>query len=230
MGNNLKDLRNERGWTLDQAADALGLSRGGYIKLERGERQLKLPLIEAAARVYGVPPEAVYSDAIATESTSVPIMGYIGAGSEILPEFEQVPPEGLDTVDLPFAVPEDIIAFRVRGISMLPVYRDGDAVLVWKHQRLSTEQYVGEDVACRTSDGRRFLKEMQYGRRKGLFNLYSHNAPLIEDQQIAWVGEIYLIVKAQQIRRIESAQRATAERREAARRTATAGMKELPLK
>lgn len=207
MGNNLRALRDSRGWTQEQAADAFGLSKSGYLKLERGERQLALPRIEQAAQIYGVEPADVFSDDSALKP-GVPVMGFIGAGAEIMPEFEQVPPDGIETIDLPFNVPEDIVAFRVKGHSMLPVYRDGDAILVHREQRLATDAYVGEDVACRTKDGRRFLKEIQYGKRRGLFNLYSHNAPLIEDVAVEWIGEIYLIVKAQQIRRIETANRA----------------------
>lgn len=219
MGNNLRALRESRGWTQDQAADAFGLSKSGYLKLERGERQLALPRIEQAAQVYGVEPSEVFSEE-ANLKHGVPVMGFIGAGAEILPEFEQVPPDGLETIDLPFNIPEDIIAFRVRGHSMLPVYKDGDAILVHREQRLATDAYVGEDVACRTKDGRRFLKEIQYGKRRGIFNLYSHNAPLIEDVAIEWIGEIYLIVKAQQIRRVETANRA----KQAAFARKTAGM------
>lgn len=165
----------------------------------------------------------------ASERSEVPVMGYIGAGAEIMPEFEQVPPEGLDTVELPFNVPEGIIAFRVRGESMLPAYREGDAVLVHKDQRLATENYVGEEAAVRTSDGRRFLKEIQYGQRRGFFNLYSYNAKLIENAHLEWVGEMYLVVKAQQIRRIEQTRRAAISKRQAVLDRETDGMDELPL-
>jgi repressor LexA len=50
--------------------------------------------------------------------------------------------------------------------------------------------------------GPRFLKEVQRGGVAGLFNLYSHNARLIENVEIEWVGEIYLIVRAPQIARV----------------------------
>lgn len=91
-------------------------------------------------------------------TSSVPIMGYIGAGAVIEPEYEQVPEGGLDPIDLPFAVPSEIVAFVTRGDSMIPVYRDGDAILVWKEQRLPTENYVGEEAAVRTGQGHRYLK------------------------------------------------------------------------
>src|SRR5438093_8156549 len=53
------------------------------------------------------------------ELNSVPIMGRVGAGASIEPEHEQVPPEGLGEVELPFPFPEETIAFEVAGDSML---------------------------------------------------------------------------------------------------------------
>ena len=40
MADSLRALRELRGWTHDDAADAMGISRGGYIKLERGETRV----------------------------------------------------------------------------------------------------------------------------------------------------------------------------------------------
>ncbi|HVL72781.1 MAG TPA: S24 family peptidase, partial [Beijerinckiaceae bacterium] len=125
--------------------------------------------------------------------------------------------------------PDEIVAFTVRGDSMLPVYRPGDAILVWRDQRLATENYVGEEAAVRTADGARYLKEIRRARRSGRFDLYSHNATPIENVRLAWVGEIYLIVKASQLRRVEREQRTAAARRAKARDHATEGMDELPL-
>lgn len=140
------------------------------------------------------------------QQSLVSVMGDIGTGAIIEPEFEQVPPEGLDQIELPFAVPSEIIAFRVKGDSMRPAYREGDLVLVWKDQRLPTDSFIGEEVAVRTVDGKRYLKEIQQGQRTGLYNLNSHNAGLISGVKVIWVGEIYVVVKAGQLRRLEKQQ------------------------
>src|ERR1700709_1768047 len=49
------------------------------------------------------------------ELNSVPIMGRVGAGAVIEPEHEQVPPEGLGDVRLPFPIAEETIAFGASG-------------------------------------------------------------------------------------------------------------------
>src|SRR6202048_3855075 len=53
------------------------------------------------------------------EPNSVPIMGRVGAGAAIEPEHEQVPPEGLGEVELPFPISEKNIALEVAGDAIL---------------------------------------------------------------------------------------------------------------
>src|SRR6266849_3536226 len=69
------------------------------------------------------------------ELNSVPIMGRVGAGAAIEPEHEQVSPEGLGEVQLPFPISEETIAFEVAGDSMLPKYENGDVIVVYREQR-----------------------------------------------------------------------------------------------
>lgn len=223
--NRLAELRAEAEMTQEEAAEAMGMSAGGYRKLEYGERRLKAEQIAVAAKAFGVQE----SDVLAS-IRSARVMGKIGAGAQIEPEYEQVPEEGLYTVDVPFAIPEGIIAFEVFGESMLPRYDDGDVVLVYSDQQRSTESLLGEEVAVRTADGRRFLKRLLRGSLKGHFNLESWNAKTIENVSLEWVGEIYLTVRSGQIRRIEAKERAAAARRKARREAETEGMDELPLK
>ena len=151
---------------------------------------------------------------------SVAVMGFIGAGAEIQPDFEQVPPEGLFTVELPFAVPPEMIGLEVKGSSMLPRYDDGDVIVVWREQRRPTDAFLGEECAVRTGDNMRFLKRPMRGPTHGRFNLESWNARTIEDVEIVWVGEIYVTVRSGQLRRIEAAQKAGETKRDRARRAA----------
>lgn len=62
MGNNLKKLRKACRMTQDSAADAMGVSKGQYIKLERSERRLTLDYITRAGVAFGVPASEVIQD------------------------------------------------------------------------------------------------------------------------------------------------------------------------
>jgi repressor LexA len=199
MGNKLKSLREERGWTHEKAAEEMGVSRSQFIKLERGERRMTIDYVNQAAKAFGIRAADVIDD---PEENVVPLMGYIGAGSEILPEFEQIPPEGLDQIHVPFPLPDDMIALEVRGDSMLPVYKDGHVVIVYAEQKRPLSAFYGEEAAVRTSDGRRFLKTIMKGSN-GHVTLTSFNAAPIENVGLEWIGEIFAAIPRLQVKRVE---------------------------
>lgn len=198
MGNNLKILRMQAGLTHEQAADAMGVSRSQFIKLERGERRLTAQYIDQAAKALGVRPSEIIENA---DADLVPVMGYVGAGAEILPEFEQTPPDGLDQITLPFPLPDDMIAFEVRGDSMMPVYKDGHIIVCYREQKRPLEAFFGEEVAVRTSDGRRFIKTLM--RASPGVNLMSWNAAPIENVGIEWIGEIFAVLPRSSMKKIQ---------------------------
>src|ERR1700709_1273491 len=59
FANNLKRLREVSGMTQEQAAERFGLSKGGYIKIEDGDRGLKTDRIARAAEIYRVDPAVI---------------------------------------------------------------------------------------------------------------------------------------------------------------------------
>lgn len=132
-------------------------------------------------------------------SSVFPLMGYVGAGAEIEPEFEQVPPDGLEQISVPYALSDDLIALQVRGESMLPRYDPDDVILVYREQRRPLESFYGEEAAVRTADGRRFLKTIM--RSNGGISLFSWNAKPIENIHLEWIGEIHSTIRASQFRR-----------------------------
>lgn len=132
--------------------------------------------------------------------TTVPLMGYLGAGAEVEPEFEQVPPEGLDQIELPFSLDEDLIAFTVRGDSMLPFYKDGATIVVYREQKRPLTTFYGEEAAVRTSDGRRFIKTIMRGQDDTV-TLYSSNASPIESVRLEWIGEIFAVLPPSALRK-----------------------------
>lgn len=130
----------------------------------------------------------------------VPVVGRIGAGSEIQPEFEQIPPEGLYEIEVPFPIPADAIAFQVDGDSMWPRYDPGDVIICWR-QGSPADEVVGWEAAVRTADGKRYLKRVQRGAAAGTFDLESHNAAPIRGVRLDWAAGIKGVVRFGQWRR-----------------------------
>lgn len=85
MGNGLKELRKERGWTQESAADAMGLSKSQFIKLERGERGLTERTIGLAAKAFEVSKSRVIGDATVSEVEPPQGSPLLAAGADIRP-------------------------------------------------------------------------------------------------------------------------------------------------
>jgi phage repressor protein C with HTH and peptisase S24 domain len=183
-------------------AEHLGVEQSAITRiLNNGGRQIRADELPRMAEFFGENPPQPELD---ESPRLVPIMGFVGAGAEINPDFEQVPAEGLKTVDLPFPVPEGLIGFEVTGDSMRPRYDEGDVVLCWRETTRGIETFLGEELAVRTDDDRRFLKRVVPGSRKGTFDLESWNfTPTIKGVRLEWFSEIYLTVRAGQFRRFE---------------------------
>src|SRR4030081_3031788 len=135
---------------------------------------------------------------------SVPIMGRVGAGATIEPEHEQVPPEGLGEVELPFPMEEETIAFEVAGDSMLPKYENGDIIVVYREQRHPVSSFYGEEAAVRLKTGERYLKTIERGKSATLVNLTSFNAKPINGVKLEWIREICVTLPRGQIERLRN--------------------------
>jgi phage repressor protein C with HTH and peptisase S24 domain len=135
-----------------------------------------------------------------TPHNRIRVVGRIGAGAEILPEFEQIPAEGLYEIEVPFPIAAGAIAFQVEGDSMWPRYDSGDVIICWR-EGANADEVVGWEAAVRTADGKRYLKRIQRGAAAGTFDLESHNAAPIRNVQIEWAAQIQGVVRFGQWRR-----------------------------
>jgi repressor LexA len=171
-------------------AAAMGVRPGAVSEIFSGIRLIKASEIE---------PIMAY-----LELNSVPIMGRVGAGATIEPEYEQVPPEGLGEIELPFPIDEETIAFEVTGDSMLPKYENGDVIVVYKEQRNPLSSFYGEEAVVRLKTGERYLKTIERGKSPNLVNLTSFNAKAINGVKLEWIGEIFVTLPRGQIQRIRA--------------------------
>jgi putative transcriptional regulator len=64
MKNRIKDLRAEHGWSQAALAERLEVSRQTIISIETGKYDPSLPLAFEIARVFGLPIEAIFDDAV----------------------------------------------------------------------------------------------------------------------------------------------------------------------
>jgi repressor LexA len=171
-------------------AAAMGVRPGAVSEIHGGERLVKaseiIPIMEYL------------------EQNLAPIMGRVGAGAVIEPDFEQVPPEGLGDIVLPFPIMEETVAFEILGDSMLPKYESGDVIVVYKDQRHPLSSFYGEEAVVRLKTGERYLKTIERGKSPSVVNLNSFNAKPIVGVKLDWVGEICLSMPKGQLERLRA--------------------------
>lgn len=130
MDRPLKLLRQKSNLTIEQVAEAMGMSRGGYIKVERGERNMTLDFIERASRLFGVPKATLLNESVGSSGISevtalgqqmlpVRVVGTVEAGTfREVDEFDQSEFEEIyDTPDPRFPKARRA-AWNVAGDSM----------------------------------------------------------------------------------------------------------------
>lgn len=182
----LRAIMRETDKNQGELAEAFGVSQPTvhrWLKGAEPEGHRRDQINEMYERVFGEAPRG---------GRPVRLMGLVGAGAEIMPDMEQVPPEGLDQIEIDFPIPDGLICFRVQGDSMLPQFRDGAMIVVWSEQKRPLEAFYGQEAVVRTADGRRFIKTIMRGQQG--VNLVSWNAAPIENQTLLWIGEIYMIL------------------------------------
>lgn len=132
------------------------------------------------------------------------IMGRVGAGAIIEPDYEQTPEDGLEQIELPYPIGNDLIGFEVSGTSMMPKYDPGEILVVQREQPVSFDSMIGQYAVVRTHDGRRLVKRVMPGPKSNLYNLESANAETIVGARLVWGSPVQMAIPNVALRRLAS--------------------------
>lgn len=195
--NRLATLRNNAGLTQEAAAKAMGLSLGGYRKLEYGERRLKLEQINAAAKAFGVPSP----DVVDQKVTMLDIFGRVGASTdgEIIQDTDHGP---FAQIEAPIGASGDEAVVEVSGHSMGIYAPDGSLILYESRHTPPHEDMLGEVCVVGLPDGRTLVKRLRRGSRRGLFDLESIVGDTLRDQRVDWAAVVQIVVHPRHARRL----------------------------
>lgn len=205
----LRDYIAAENLTVNGWARAAGISEGTLRNFLNGDSDsLSDRSYELLAAVRSVPVSLLRGEKAARSvHPEIPVRSFVGAGDEIISLTDDEDP--IDWTPAPPGL-EDAEATEVRGMSMLPLYREGDLLF---HRRMTIDPMMLRDEICvmQTKSRKRYVKLIQPGLKKGTFRLVSFNPlfPPLEDQVLTWVSPILAMRRARWMprRRLISASR-----------------------
>ncbi len=120
----------------------------------------------------------------------IPLMGFAKAGKGGFFDDSGFPAgNGWDEIEVPGVTDQNAYALEITGDSMMPVYREGDTIIV--SPAATTRK--GDRVVVRTTDGQVMAKIMQRQTSKTLelasFNP-SHATKVLDMKDIDWIARI----------------------------------------
>jgi transcriptional regulator with XRE-family HTH domain len=182
VGNNLKKLRTLRNLTHEEAAERMGVSRGQFIKLERGERRLTADYIARAAQAFAVSESDVF-----TERRTVPLVGYVGAGALAHLFSEGQGP--FDEVEAPDGSTDSTVAVEIRGESLGALFEQW-LVFYDDVRDPPGRDLIGKLCVVGLADGRILIKKLVLGQLPGHFTLLSNIEPPMYDVLVDWAARV----------------------------------------
>ena len=123
------------------------------------------------------------------QSHSVQVLGYVGAGGEVTPIDDHAMGGGLEEVECPPDAPKGTVAVIVQGDSMYPLLNEGSIIYFSKRERDFTD-YYHRLVIAHFKDGRKAVKGLTPGSKKGYVTLTSTNKAPMVDMEIESVSPI----------------------------------------
>lgn len=185
----IKKIGDEPGAPV-KVARALGIPDPTYYGHENGSRFPETDMIVRYAIFFRVSTDWLLTGkGKGLDKLQVQVVGYIGAGAEVVLVDNFSKDQGLELVEPPPGIDFPCVAARIRGDSMHP-FRAGWLVFWEEHPQGVTDDCIGQLCVVKLTDGRMLLKELRRGSRKAAYRLDSHNAPALEDAAVEWATRV----------------------------------------
>lgn len=151
IGKRLKEAREEREKTLEEAGNRVGTHKSTVQRWENGKTEkISTAAIEVLADFYNVNPawlagkevpkySKVKIDALGNLVVSIPILGTVKAGYDYMAHENW---EGTIDIDKRIADTGEFFALRIKGDSMIPAFFEGDIVIIKKQNDCENNQFA----------------------------------------------------------------------------------------
>jgi transcriptional regulator with XRE-family HTH domain len=192
LGQRIKTLRRQQGLTQQQFAARLGVTQPTVHRWEKGAFEPDPQTLKVLADGAGISVSEFRYGRDGGARRMVGVAGYVGAGAEVFP-VDDPGGGGIDEVEAPPGDSLSIIAVRVRGDSMFPVYGEGDILFYSRDLQahgVDVQSCLGRDCIVKVINGPTLVKRVEIGGGRGQFTLMSYNAAPVVNVRLEWASPV----------------------------------------
>lgn len=189
-GGRLRALRDAAGMDQEDLAKVLGVDRSMVARYENGKYDMGPEiLLRAASKFQTTASQILFGERVEFAHRKAPVVGSVGAGAEV----EAIQDPNPELVEVPGDF-EDGQAFRVTGDSCLPIFEDGDILVVRGSASAAEGEFLNRFCVVETSANLGYVKRVIRGAsvpgQGQLYTLESPNADDIQNVQLRRVRPI----------------------------------------
>lgn len=153
-GKKLRELRDIEGWTQEEVANKIGVSKQTYPHYENEKRRPGLSMVRKLATVYNVNIDDIFAEGKISDVNMLPIVGQVSCGNGSL-AFEEI--EGYEPTPKEWLNGGEYFYLKAKGDSMMGArILEGDLLLIRKQPTVEN----GEIAAVILNDEDAILKRV----------------------------------------------------------------------
>ncbi|OPA76773.1 LexA family transcriptional repressor [Paenibacillus selenitireducens] len=150
-GDKLKELRKIEGWTQEEVAKKLGVSKQTYSHYENEKRRPSLEMVRELATVYQVNIDDIFAEEKISDVIALPVVGRVSCGNGII-AYESI--EGYEQTPKEWATGGEHFYLRAKGDSMIGArIHEGDLLLIRKQPEVENGEIaavlIGEEAVLK---------------------------------------------------------------------------------
>lgn len=182
IGDKIREAREAAGLSQAALAHAAGITQPTIAQLESGDSKTTKHIFKIA-RALGVSPSKLDPTIPVAKPATVPLVGYVGAGSAAT--YFSLADSPDEQVPMPPGGTENTVAVEIRGTSLGSMF---DRWLVFYDEIRTPPSPSMYRKLCVVglADGRVLVKKIIPGSKRGLYHLDSQTEGMLEDQSVEW--------------------------------------------
>lgn len=193
----IRKIRTAMGLNQGEFAERLATTQSTVSRWERGAK----PEYEYLAKIAELADTTIdrltgMDNFASTTAEQIPVVGYVGAGAEVLPIDDYQRGDGMYFIERPDFVQGRAVAVEVRGDSLLPVAENGWQLIYTDETGITEGDVLNKLCVVHLLDGRTLVKRLMRGTQPQRYHLLSTNAPIIEDAEVLWAARVKAIIPA----------------------------------